>query len=281
VSNFQDLKKRFSISFLAILLVSLLIFFSKFFIVRFLVAILVMLISIIATEEFITFINKKNILLPKKLLSIFSALIILSFLVNSFFQGFYSLPILIFIIFFIFLFFKESKKIENSTQRIALSIFSLLIISVPLGMILPILFMNNFEMQDGRYWFLYIILVTKITDVAAYFFGRLFGKKKLSKKISPNKTVVGSVFGVIIAVLTSFLFTFLNKEGVFEITYIESIYLGLILSILSQFGDLFESLLKRDALVKDSNKLPGIGGIFDMIDSLIFNIPIMYLFLIG
>jgi phosphatidate cytidylyltransferase len=136
-------------------------------------------------------------------------------------------------------------------------------------------------MQDGKYWFLYIFLVTKITDVGAYFSGRLFGKKKLCINVSPNKTVMGSVCGIIIAVITSFLFTFLTKEGVFEITYLESIYIGLILSVFSQFGDLFESLLKRDAKVKDSNKIPAIGGVFDMIDSLIFNIPIMYLFLIG
>lgn len=281
MSNFKDLKKRILISFLAILLVALLVFFSNFLIVRFLVTILTLLFSIFATLEFINFSARKNIILSRKLLTIFSALIVFSFLINSFFQGFYTLPILIFIIFLIFLFFNESKKIENSTQRIALSIFALIFISIPLGMILPILFMNNFEMQDGRYWFLYIILVTKITDVGAYFSGRLFGKKKLCKKISPNKTIVGSIFGIIIAVITSFLLTFLNKEGVFEITYVESIYLGFILSIFSQFGDLFESLLKRDAKVKDSNKRPIIGGVFDMIDSLIFNIPIMFLFLIG
>ena len=67
----------------------------------------------------------------------------------------------------------------------------------------------------------------------------------------------------------------------FDFNLFEAIILGLILGVFAQFGDLCESLLKRDMKIKDSSKLPGIGGILDMLDSLMFNIPILYIFLIG
>ena len=72
-----------------------------------------------------------------------------------------------------------------------------------------------------------------------------------------------------------------SKSSVFDFNLSEAIVLGIILGVFAQFGDLTESLIKRDAKIKDSSKIPGFGGVLDMLDSHIFNIPILFMFLVG
>ena len=87
--------------------------------------------------------------------------------------------------------------------------------------------------------------------------------------ISPKKTKEGAFLGFILAILISFLF----------FRTMESIVIGAFLGVIGQAGDLFESMLKRDAEIKDSSNLPGLGGVLDMLDSLLFNIPVLYIYL--
>jgi phosphatidate cytidylyltransferase len=139
------------------------------------------------------------------------------------------------------------------------------------------------SIQDGRWWLIYVLAVTKMTDIGAYFCGKLFGKTKLAAYISPKKTIEGSLGGLIIGIVTSYVFS----EGMHGwltplpmiLTVSQSIWLGGITSFLAQFGDLSESLLKRDMGVKDSNQLPGVGGMLDMMDSLVFTAPFIYIYL--
>jgi phosphatidate cytidylyltransferase len=124
--------------------------------------------------------------------------------------------------------------------------------------------------------------VTKITDVGAYFVGRLWGKTKLSPTLSPKKTVEGAAAGFISAVIASILIHFAGRQffnSHFGLSFVESIWLGMLIGVFGQIGDLAESLLKRDAVVKDSNTLPGLGGVLDMVDSLLFTAPIVYFFI--
>ena len=179
------------------------------------------------------------------------------------------------------MFVSNFKKIENSLVRISTAAFGFLYIAIPLGMLLPILYIETIEMQDGRFWIFYLIFVTKLTDMGAYFGGRLFGKKKLAAKISPKKTIFGAVTGLICALGGSLLFLIFAKSSLFDFTLVNAIALGLILGVGAQFGDLSESLFKRDSKIKDSSKLPAFGGILDMLDSHIFNIPILFMFLVG
>ncbi|MFH1867378.1 MAG: phosphatidate cytidylyltransferase [Candidatus Omnitrophota bacterium] len=129
---------------------------------------------------------------------------------------------------------------------------------------------------DGKLLVLYLLLVTKSGDVAAFFLGTVFGKHQLIPRISPKKSVEGTVAGVI----TSFVMA-VALRGLLPIVHITHIYIiGLILSLTSQIGDLSESLIKRDCKVKDSGSLfPGLGGILDLIDSLLFATPIFYFYL--
>lgn len=114
-------------------------------------------------------------------------------------------------------------------------------------------------------------------DSAAYFAGRAFGKHKLFERVSPKKTWEGAIAGFLAAVAAFVL------GRMFVIPYLspaEAVVCGVIVGVFGQAGDLFESLLKRDAGVKDSSTLiPGHGGILDRFDSLMFVSPLLYLYL--
>jgi len=162
--------------------------------------------------------------------------------------------------------------------------FGVCYVAVPLSFMLGILFPvpHHGAMQEGRWWLVYLILVTKVTDVGAYFVGRLWGKRKMTPVLSPLKTVEGAAAGFLCAILLSLGMAYIGNrfsQGSFDLKISESVWLGMLLGIFSQIGDLAESLLKRDALVKDSNTLPGLGGVLDMVDSLLLTAPIVYFFI--
>lgn len=175
------------------------------------------------------------------------------------------------------------KKRENPLANIAITGFGILYLTLPLTTIIAInYFFHSNGAQDGRFWLIYLLAVTKSTDTGAYFIGKLFGKRKLAPHISPKKTVEGAIGGLGFALLASYLLYFIAKlfaTPPIELTFWESTWLGLTISVVAQFGDLAESLLKRDADVKDSSGLPGLGGFLDIVDSLVFTAPLLYLFL--
>jgi len=234
-----------------------------------------------ATLEYINIAKKKNIAISSSLLLGGVICQVLAFFIYSQYPQLKILPIIVFVLFFMFLFISNFRYVEKSFLRISASSFGFIYIAIPFGMLLPILYMQIIEVQDGRIWILYLIFVTKLTDIGAYFGGRLFGKKKLAPSISPKKTVFGSISGILFALIGSLTFLIFSKHNVFDLNLIEAIIMGIVLGVFAQFGDLCESLLKRDAKIKNSSKLPGLGGILDMVDSLMFNIPILYILLIG
>ncbi len=125
----------------------------------------------------------------------------------------------------------------------------------------------------------FILLVTKSGDIGAYLVGSKFGRTPLLPVVSPNKSVEGGagalIFSMGIAVLCQ---SFLPQSINFPAWQI--VFMGAFFGALGQLGDLSESLIKRDCGVKDSGKLmPGLGGILDMIDSLLFAAPAFYLYI--
>lgn len=192
-------------------------------------------------------------------------------IVSFYFKQFPLLPIWIFLAAIIALFSLHFKQKEGAIVDLAFSVFGLVYIAIPMGMLLSILYEN----QEGRWWVIYLLTVTKITDIGGYIGGSLFGRHKLAPTISPSKTIEGALMGLLSAVVASGLFYYLGWPDL--IGSFRWLVLGLMLGIVAQFGDLAESLLKRDANKKDSNTLPGLGGALDSIDSLLFNIPILYL----
>ena len=139
---------------------------------------------------------------------------------------------------------------------------------------------NFFPHVEGHYYLLYFLLITKFSDTGAYVVGSLIGKHKMIPRISPGKTwegFGGAIFG---SVLASLIFVHFLGSNMFGMNRLHAIVLGVILSVGAVVGDLIESIFKREAGVKDSGKFfPGIGGILDLLDSLLFNAPIMYLYL--
>jgi phosphatidate cytidylyltransferase len=139
---------------------------------------------------------------------------------------------------------------------------------------------NFFLHVEGHYYLLYFILITKISDSGAYAVGSLIGRHKMIPRISPGKTWEGFGGAVVSSILASVLFVHFLGARMAGMNYLHAIVLGLILSIGAVIGDLIESIFKREAGVKDSGHFfPGIGGILDLLDSLLFNAPIMYLYL--
>ena len=200
------------------------------------------------------------------------------------FVDFPQLPILVLAIAMAVFFLLHFRDTKEALLTIAVELFGVAYVAAPLGLMLGVLYptAHHGMEQEGRFWLVYLIFVTKITDVGAYFVGRLWGKTKLSPTLSPKKTVEGAIAGFVAAVAVSMLIHFAGKEffdGHFSLSFSESIWLGMMIGLFGQIGDLAESLLKRDAVVKDSNTLPGLGGVLDMVDSLLFTTPIVYFFI--
>lgn len=126
------------------------------------------------------------------------------------------------------------------------------------------------------------LLLTWASDIGAYFVGRAIGGRKLIPKVSPGKTVAGAVGGLVATVIASWLLARYALPSVAQLSLSTAgaIVLGIVVSVAAQVGDLAESLLKREAGVKDSSRIiPGHGGILDRFDSLLFVLPVSYLLL--
>ena len=126
------------------------------------------------------------------------------------------------------------------------------------------------------------IFLTWSTDVGAYAFGRLFGRKKLIPAVSPGKTVEGAVGGLGLTIVICLLYVrfILMPYAQLGLTIQGAVLFAIVVSVAAQIGDLAESLVKREAGVKDSSGiLPGHGGILDRFDSLLFVMPIAFLLL--
>ena len=280
--NFQDLSKRFGSSIISLAVLACILIFSYVGVVKWVIALFTAGIGAVGIWEYCRLgklIERKGL---AELCMIVGAVIILSLFVSTFDLSFSLLPFIIAFFGLICLFLFHFDKISGSISSIAMSLFGILYVAVPLGLILKILYLYSpCRMgHEGRVWLLYLLVVTKITDVGAYFGGRLFGNRKLAADLSPGKTITGAIVGFFSAIVFSVLFYFLGHlVPNFHLSFSESIWLGALLGFLGQVGDLGESLFKRDAAVKDSNRLPGLGGILDMLDSLLFTTPVIYFFL--
>jgi len=127
----------------------------------------------------------------------------------------------------------------------------------------------------GEY-FLYVGATLLIVDSAAYLIGKKFGKTKLFPLVSPKKTIEGALAGFVSGIVFGLLCAYFTNQPIFHF-----VIMGILMGILAQLGDLFESLIKRDAGVKNSsNILPEHGGILDRIDSYTFTVPILYYYLV-
>ena len=130
----------------------------------------------------------------------------------------------------------------------------------------------NLHFRDGVGYIFLIFMIVTISDIAGYYIGSKFGKKPLWTAISPKKTIEGSIASTVGGILTAVIIGYF-----IHLEFYHSLIAGILLVVIAQFGDLTESMFKRDAGVKDSSSLlPGHGGILDRADSYVFTGAVAY-----
>lgn len=136
------------------------------------------------------------------------------------------------------------------------------------------------RVTPGGALLIFPLVVTWASDIGAFFVGRTIGGRKLIPSVSPGKTVSGAVGGLVVSMIVAWLYArgVLVPVARLGFTPWGALLFGAIVSVAAQVGDLFESLIKREAGVKDSSRIiPGHGGILDRFDSLLFVLPVAYL----
>lgn len=162
------------------------------------------------------------------------------------------------------------NRIEGSSTRLVLSSFAVIY-----QVFLYSLVFRIRGLENGKYLLLSVIILIWLTDTFAYFMGMLFGKHRGVFKASPRKSVEGFIFGIIFAFIGAYvLFIVFAGRVPMKVMFLAAFSAG----IFGQFGDLLESLIKRDVEVKDSSGIiPGHGGILDRFDSFIIAAPAFYI----
>ncbi|MBM3845998.1 MAG: hypothetical protein FJ405_06910 [Verrucomicrobia bacterium] len=168
-------------------------------------------------------------------------------------------------------------SLEQAMAGMATTLLGLMYVPWLLNFIQKI---NFFPGVEGTWYVLYFIVVTKASDVGAYVTGSLIGRHKMIPRISPGKTWEGFGGAIAASILASHLLNHFAGHHLLGMNALHATILAAILGSTAVIGDLIESIFKREAGVKDSGgQFPGIGGILDLLDSLLFNAPLMYLYL--
>lgn len=173
-----------------------------------------------------------------------------------------------------------SRDNSKAIPVIATTLLGLMYVPWLLNFIQKINFFSFPTAGSGTFYVLYFIVVTKFSDIGAYCVGSLIGRHKMIPRISPGKTWEGFAGAIVVSTAASLVFAQFAAGMLHGMTPVHAIVLGVLLSLAAVVGDLIESIFKREAGVKDSGGFfPGIGGILDLLDSLLFNAPLMYLYL--
>ncbi|MBN1561291.1 phosphatidate cytidylyltransferase [candidate division KSB1 bacterium] len=237
---------------------------------------LVMIVSTFSYWEFVRLAKKKGAnaqLVPGEFLA-------LGVVIALYFNIAALIPLLFvgaIFIYFVELYRKKGSAILNISATLFGSLsFSLLFGAFLLIRKLPCV--DGFAEHEAGQWLIMLILTTWVCDSAAYIIGSYCGRHKLMPRISPNKSVEGTVAGFLFAILAAFV---CHLWFIDTLSSLDSMAIGAIAGSFGQYGDLFESMLKRDADVKDTSKLlPEHGGMMDRFDSLTLSAPVVYLYLV-
>ena len=158
------------------------------------------------------------------------------------------------------------------SEQITMLFFGIFYVTVMLAYVFKVRYI-----EQGIYLVWLIFVGSWGSDTLAYCSGKLFGKKKLPSKLSPNKTIAGCVGGVVGAAILGFLFALAAFHDRTQFWWLFAL-IGGVSAVISQIGDLAASAIKRTHDIKDYGKLiPGHGGILDRFDSVIFTAPIVYI----
>ncbi len=172
---------------------------------------------------------------------------------------------------------------KNPLETMVYTLFGLLYVAWLFNFLTKIVYLpprDALGQTTGQYYVLYLVLVTKFSDMGAYLVGSLCGRHKLVPHISPKKTWEGLAGAIAIATIGSFGLWALIPQRLSMFSATSVAVLGLLLGLAAVIGDLAESIVKRSIDAKDSGGLlPGIGGVLDLMDSLLFTAPILFFYM--
>ena len=195
----------------------------------------------------------------------------------------YDFDILIMLVFALGVFIRQFPQKLNPAgiETMAVTLFGLIYVAWLGNFITRI----NFTSDQGRYFVMLLVVVTKFTDMGAYIIGSTLGRHKMIPRISPKKTWEGTAGGIVFAIggaVMCLCWPRQLSQGILAagMNLTHALTLGFLLGTAAVIGDLAESLIKREAGVKDSsNILPGHGGALDMLDSFLFTAPLLYVYM--
>ena len=167
---------------------------------------------------------------------------------------------------------------ENSMQAILYTFFGYIYIPWMFGYAITLRYTPDGVL--GLWYFILPILAINASDIGGYVFGKMYGRQKLAPGLSPNKTLEGSIGGLLFAIFIVSSVAFVIKLTLsIDIDLYDTFLFAILVASSAQLGDLFASMLKRWAGVKDSGTIfPGHGGVLDRIDGMLFAVPITYYF---
>lgn len=235
---------------------------------------IILLLTLGGLYEFFSLVEKKGVPVYKYFGTVIGLTIPLSIFYK--FELTKGWELLFIVIGLISLFVLQIVKKDNSQAVFSISatIFGVLYISWLFSFMIKIRLLAGGAALLGA-----LIFITKSADIGAYLIGSRFGKHPLILRISPKKSIEGTIGGLIFSILAAFASkSFLPHKAIFS--YMNLIFIGFGIGIIGLLGDLSESLIKRDCLAKDSSGvIPGIGGVMDLIDSLLFTSPAFYFYI--
>ncbi|MBU3959154.1 MAG: phosphatidate cytidylyltransferase [Candidatus Omnitrophica bacterium] len=253
--------------FSSVILISLII--ASVFI-KWVIGLVITVFIIVGLYEFFTMLEKKEIKIYKYFGMGMGVIIPLSILFRFKVTQIWELLFIVLALLFLVLMQFRRRQNYGVVVDISTTIFGIIYVSWFLSFLIKIRYLPG-----GLGLFAMVLIVTKLGDIGAYLVGTCFGRKPLIPHISPKKSVEGAIGGLIFSVLGA-----LASRPFLDLSYCTLIFIGIFLGILGQLGDLSESLIKRDCQVKDSgNLIPGMGGVLDLVDSLLFTAPTFYFYI--
>lgn len=236
----------------------------------------IMSLVIVGLYEFFSLIEKKGIQIYKYFGMFIGIIIPLSVLYK--FELTKGWELLFIVMALLSLFVLQLKRKDNSQAiaGISATLFGILYVSWFFSFLIKIRYLpSGVESAAGQGYLAALLIITKSSDIGAYLIGSRFGRHRFIAHISPKKTIEGSIGGLFFSSIMALL-----CRPLLGLASSHLAILGLGLGLLAELGDLSESLIKRDCQVKDSGFFfPGLGGVLDVIDSLLFTAPVFYFYM--